>query len=240
MVITDWTEDKPATQTRAWVTGSPWLGRAPAQAGHSEPSPPHPPLLPFASCLLHQHHPCPLALHEWQLWALGYTRRICPSRSLCAQWWVLLSPWLSHLCPTLPFPPSSHCIAGGSDPCSILRPALALGSKDAQGQSSFWCHATLFSSLFSSVQSLTNVQLFGTPWTGFPVHHQLPELAQTHAHHVGDAIQSPHPLSSPKVPFYFKSFPTSRSFPKSRFFALGGQSIGVSASTSVPSMNIQD
>ena len=32
---------------------------------------------------------------------------------------------------------------------------------------------------------------------GFPVHHQLPELAQTHGHWVGDTIQPPHPLSSP-------------------------------------------
>ena len=31
---------------------------------------------------------------------------------------------------------------------------------------------------------------------GFPVHHQLPQLAQTHAYCVGDAIQSSHPLSS--------------------------------------------
>ena len=35
---------------------------------------------------------------------------------------------------------------------------------------------------------------------GFPVHHQLPELAQTHVHRVGDAIQ-PSPLqSSPSPP----------------------------------------
>ena len=31
---------------------------------------------------------------------------------------------------------------------------------------------------------------------GFPVHHQLLELTQTHVHWVGDAIQPPHPLSS--------------------------------------------
>ena len=31
----------------------------------------------------------------------------------------------------------------------------------------------------------------------FPVHHQLPELAQTHVHRVGDAIQPSHPMSSP-------------------------------------------
>ena len=33
--------------------------------------------------------------------------------------------------------------------------------------------------------------------TCFPVHHQLPELAQTHAHQVSDAIQPSHPLLSP-------------------------------------------
>ena len=32
---------------------------------------------------------------------------------------------------------------------------------------------------------------------GFPVHHQLPELTQTHVHPVRDAIQPSHPLSSP-------------------------------------------
>ena len=49
---------------------------------------------------------------------------------------------------------------------------------------------------FSSVQSLSHVQQFGTPWTfstlGFPVHHQLLELAQTHVHQIGDAIQPSH------------------------------------------------
>ena len=35
---------------------------------------------------------------------------------------------------------------------------------------------------------------------GFPVHHQLPELAETHVHQVGDAIQPSHPLPSPSPP----------------------------------------
>ena len=35
---------------------------------------------------------------------------------------------------------------------------------------------------------------------GFPVHHQIPELAQTHVHRVGDVIQPSHPLSSPSLP----------------------------------------
>ena len=35
---------------------------------------------------------------------------------------------------------------------------------------------------------------------GLPVHHQLLEFTQTHVHRVGDAIQPPHPLSSPSPP----------------------------------------
>ena len=35
------------------------------------------------------------------------------------------------------------------------------------------------------------------PMDCFPVHHQLPELAQTHVHRVSDAIQPSHPLSTP-------------------------------------------
>ena len=68
-----------------------------------------------------------------------------------------------------------------------------------------------------------------------PVHHQLPELAQTHVHWVGDAI------SSSVVPFScLQSFPVSGSFLNSQFFVSDGQSIGVSASASVLPMNIQD
>ena len=41
---------------------------------------------------------------------------------------------------------------------------------------------------------------------GFPFHHQLPELAETHVHIVGDAIYPSHPLSSPSpLPSIFPS-----------------------------------
>ena len=52
-----------------------------------------------------------------------------------------------------------------------------------------------------------------------------------------------HPtISSSVVPFSscLQSFPASGSFQMSQLFASGGQSIGVSASTSVPPINIQD
>ena len=38
--------------------------------------------------------------------------------------------------------------------------------------------------------------------SGFPVHHQPPEFAQTHVHQVSDAIQSSHPLSCSSPPAF--------------------------------------
>ena len=46
--------------------------------------------------------------------------------------------------------------------------------------------------------TLCNPMNRSTP--GLPVHHQLPEFTQTHAHRVSDAIQPSHPLSSPSPP----------------------------------------
>ena len=57
-------------------------------------------------------------------------------------------------------------------------------------------------SLFISVQLSHSVVSYslgphGLKHTRLPLHHQLLELAQTHAHQVGDALQPSHPLSSP-------------------------------------------
>ena len=72
---------------------------------------------------------------------------------------------------------------------------------------------------------------------GFPVLHHLPEFAQMYVQWVGDAIQPSHPA----IPFSscLQSFPASGSFPVSRLFDSGGQSVGGSASASVLPMNIQ-
>ena len=73
---------------------------------------------------------------------------------------------------------------------------------------------------------------------GFPVDNQLPELAQSHVHQVGEEIKPPHPLSSPFPPaFNLSWYPGS--FPVSQFLASGGQTIGVSDSESILPMNIQ-
>ena len=60
----------------------------------------------------------------------------------------------------------------------------------------FYFNASVqFSSVAQSCLTLCNPMDCSTP--GFLVHHQLPELAQTHVHWVSDAIQPSHPLSTP-------------------------------------------
>ena len=70
-------------------------------------------------------------------------------------------------------------------------------------------HRRNFKSKLPSVQFSSVAQLYpilcnpmnrSTP--GLPVHHQLPELAQTHVHQVGDAIQLSHSLLSPSPPAF--------------------------------------
>ena len=57
-----------------------------------------------------------------------------------------------------------------------------------------------FSSVAQSCQTLRKRMDYSMP--GFPVYHQLQELAQTHVHRVGDAIQPSHPLSAPSPPAF--------------------------------------
>ena len=100
-----------------------------------------------------------------------------------------------------------------------------------------------YSSIFiSSVQLLTFVQLFATPWT---VARQVPCPSSTPGACSNSCPSSRwcHPtISSSIVPFSscLQSFPASGAFPMSHFFASGGQSIGASASASVLPMNIQE
>ena len=96
---------------------------------------------------------------------------------------------------------------------------------------------------FGSVQSLSHVWHFATPWTAA----RQASLSITNSRRAYSNSCSLsrwcHPtISSSVVPFFscLQSFPASGSFPMSQFFASGGQSIGVSAPASVLPMNIQD
>ena len=61
-------------------------------------------------------------------------------------------------------------------------------------------HVLKFQFSLSVVTAFCHHVDFSTP--GLPVHHQLPELAQTHVHRVGDANQPLHPLLSPSPPIF--------------------------------------
>ena len=56
------------------------------------------------------------------------------------------------------------------------------------------------SSVSQSCPAFCDRMDYSTP--GFPVIQQLPQLTQTQAHQVGDAIQPSHPLSSPSPPTF--------------------------------------
>ena len=119
-------------------------------------------------------------------------------------------------------------------PCSILQTHLQIMEKK-QVLSFHTC--TLLSGQFSSVAqscpSLCNPMDHSTP--GFPVCHQLPEIAQTCVCWVGMPS-----ISSSVIPFSscLQSFPAWGSFPMSRLFS-SGHSIGASTSASILPMNIQ-
>ena len=97
-------------------------------------------------------------------------------------------------------------------------------------------------SLFSSVQLLSRVSLFATPWTA--AHQASLSITNSRTYSNScplswcDAIQPSHPLLSPSPPAFNLS--QHQGLFQCQFFASGGQSIGVSASTSVLPMNTQD
>ena len=95
---------------------------------------------------------------------------------------------------------------------------------------------------FSSVQSLSHVRRFVTSWIAA----RLASLSITNSRSPPKPMSISQwcrpTISSPVIPFSscLQSFPASGSFPMSQLFTSGGQTIGVSASTSVLPMNTQD
>ena len=95
---------------------------------------------------------------------------------------------------------------------------------------------------FSSIQSLSRVWLFATLWT---VAHQA-SLSITNSWRllklmsIESVMPSNHIIFCRPILLLPSVFPSIRVLSKSQFFALGGQSTGVSASASVLPMNIQD
>ena len=90
---------------------------------------------------------------------------------------------------------------------------------------SHYFYSVQFSPVAQPCPTLCNTMDCSMP--GFPLHHQLLELPQTHVIRVSDVIQPSHPLWWQRSSH--QSFPASGSFWVNQFFSSGGQSIGVSA-----------
>ena len=94
----------------------------------------------------------------------------------------------------------------------------------------------------SSVQSLSRVRLFATPWTAA----RQAFLSITNSRSslklmsIELVMPSSHLILCCPLLLCLQSFPASGSFRMSQLFTSGGQSIGVSDSASVLPMNIQD
>ena len=94
---------------------------------------------------------------------------------------------------------------------------------------------------FSSVQSLSCVWLFVTPWTA--AHRAFLSITNSRSLFKLMSMESVMPLNSSSiVPFSacLQSFPASGSFLMSQFFASGGQSNRIKATASALPVNIQD
>ena len=115
------------------------------------------------------------------------------------------------------------------------------GKKSKELSWNYYIFKTTKQISFNSVQSLSHVRLFVTPWT--TARQASPSVTSSQNLLKLTSIKRCHPtISSSVVPFssQLQSFPASGSFPMSQLFTSGGQNIGASASTSVLPMNIQD
>ena len=95
---------------------------------------------------------------------------------------------------------------------------------------------------FSSVQSLSRVRLFVTPWIA--AHHASLSITNSQSSlklmSIKSVMPSSHLILCRPLLLLPPALPASGSFPMSQLFKWGGQSIGVSASASMLPMNIQD
>ena len=99
-----------------------------------------------------------------------------------------------------------------------------------------------FQPVWSLVQSLSRVQLFVTPWTAalqsslsFTISQSLLKFVS-----IESVMPSHHLILHRPLLLLPSIFLSIRGFPRSQFFASGGQNTGSSASASVLPMNIQD
>ena len=155
---------------------------------------------------------------------------------------------------------TNSCDAGDANACSLLvykRANSAVGIKSIKIKNVNSWDLTFSDSEICSVKIILDVcpNLASVQFTDSVMSHSLPPHGLQHSRlpcssPTCGAYSNPYPLSqwchatisSSVFPFSscLQSFPASGSIPMSQLFTSGGQSIGVSASTSVLPMNTQD
>ena len=156
-------------------------------------------------------------------------------------WWLSWNPLLSF--PDGLFPTGFMFILLDNNLtlCLYFSDSVSPSVKLTYSVTCHFCPSETYSTCFSSVQSLSRVQFFVTPWTAA---RQATCPSSTPGVYSNSCPLSwwCHPtISSSVIPFSScpQSFPASGSFQMSQLFIWGCQSIGVSASTSVLPMNTQ-
>ena len=142
----------------------------------------------------------PLDREAW--WAIVHRVAQSPTQlrwlSTHAMWCIVILLWLTFCC--------QYIIFFGQDPWfwhTLPQPITPWICK--MNQCLFWnsgCtyNVGLFNSVAQSCPTLCDPMNYSTP--GLPVHHQLPEVTQTHVHWVSDATQPSHPPLSPSPPAF--------------------------------------
>ena len=168
----------------------------------------------------------------WHSWAQGWQLELLQSRGKWCKWAQAattkhtacglevqdhgagridfsrgLPPWLAD---SHPLTESSHRIS--SEPMHlwclfcVQWPLLIKAAGSLYQGPPQWVPFNFCQSLSSATQlcpTLCDAMDCSTP--SLPVHHQLPEFAQTHVHQVGDAFWPSHPLLSPSPPAFHLS-----------------------------------
>ena len=126
----------------------------------------------------------------------------------------------------LPLSPGSLCPC-----CNVLTHKTWLSFLFLMVCFNFYCYLFFYAYQFSSVQSLSRIQLFATPWIAarqaslsINISRSLPRLTS-----IESVMLSSHLILCRPLLLLSPILPASESFPMSQLFAWGGQSTGVSA-----------
>ena len=155
--------------------------------------------------------------------------------------WLLHFSWIFHCWATRVVLSTVYSLPKGSwremNECSVLRKIVRNISSQFTFSKRSWSLLPLVQ--FSSVQSLSRVRVFATPWIAAG----QASLSITNSRSllklmpIESVMPSSHLILCRPLLLLPQSLPASGSFPMSQLFAWGGQSTGVSASASVLPMN---